>query len=86
MAMADFQVAVGYSVDDRTQRLHSIEAMLNRVLSQSPNNTTGGKPKLLGISKRGNKYLRRQLIHGTRAVLCPMWLSATRRSAVGRKS
>ena len=31
--------------------------------------TTGGKPKLLGISKRGNKYLRRQLIHGARAAL-----------------
>src|SRR6202044_466326 len=26
--------------------------------------TTGGKPKLVDISKRGNKYLRRQLIHG----------------------
>ena len=31
--------------------------------------TTGGRPKLLGISKRGNKYLRRQLIHGARAAL-----------------
>ena len=31
--------------------------------------TTGGKPKLLGISKRGNSYLRRQLIHGARAAL-----------------
>ena len=31
--------------------------------------TTGGKPKLLGISKRGNTYLRRQLIHGARAAL-----------------
>jgi transposase len=31
--------------------------------------TTGGKPKLLGISKRGNKCLRRQLIHGARAAL-----------------
>jgi hypothetical protein len=31
--------------------------------------TTGGKPKLLGISKRGDKYLRRQLIHGARAAL-----------------
>ena len=31
--------------------------------------TTGGKPKLLGISKRGNNYLRRQLIHGARAAL-----------------
>jgi transposase len=31
--------------------------------------TTGGKAKLLGISKRGNKYLRRQLVHGARAAL-----------------
>ena len=31
--------------------------------------TTGGKPKLLGISKRGNRYLRKQLIHGARAAL-----------------
>jgi transposase len=31
--------------------------------------TTSGKPKLLGISKRGNKYLRKQLIHGARAAL-----------------
>jgi transposase len=29
--------------------------------------TTGGKPKLLGISKRGNVYLRKMLIHGARA-------------------
>jgi TolB-like protein len=36
--MADFQVAVSYTVDDRFERLHSIEAQLNRVLSQSPNN------------------------------------------------
>ena len=31
--------------------------------------TTGGKPRLLGISKRGNRYLRTNLIHGARAVL-----------------
>jgi len=31
--------------------------------------SSGGKPKLLGISKRGNIYLRRMLIHGARAVL-----------------
>ena len=31
--------------------------------------STGGKQKLLGISKRGNVYLRRMLIHGARAVL-----------------
>ena len=31
--------------------------------------TTGGKPKLLGITKRGNVYLRKMLIHGARAAL-----------------
>ena len=31
--------------------------------------TTGGKPTLLGISKRGNAYLRTLFIHGARAVL-----------------
>jgi transposase len=31
--------------------------------------TTGGKPRLLGVSKRGNRYLRKNLIHGARSVL-----------------
>jgi hypothetical protein len=31
--------------------------------------STGGKQRLFGISKRGNIYLRRMLIHGARAVL-----------------
>lgn len=31
--------------------------------------STGGKPKLLGISKRGNKRLRCLLVHGARAIL-----------------
>jgi transposase len=31
--------------------------------------TTGGKPRLGGIGKRGNQYLRRQLIHGATSVL-----------------
>lgn len=30
--------------------------------------TTGGKPRLGGIGRRANHYLRRQLIHGARAV------------------
>src|SRR5437899_12411514 len=30
---------------------------------------TGGKTKLLGISKRGNPYLRKMFIHGARAVV-----------------
>ena len=29
--------------------------------------TTGGKPRLLGITKRGSKYLRKMLIQGARA-------------------
>jgi transposase len=31
--------------------------------------STGGKAKLLGVSKRGNPYLRRLFIHGARSVL-----------------
>jgi transposase len=31
--------------------------------------STGGKAKLFGISKRGNRYLRKILIHGARAVV-----------------
>ena len=31
--------------------------------------STGGKPTLLGISKRGNVYLRTLFIHGARSVL-----------------
>ena len=31
--------------------------------------SSGGKPILLGISKRGNRYLRTMLVHGARAVL-----------------
>lgn len=31
--------------------------------------STGGKAQMLGISKRGNVYLRRMFIHGARAVL-----------------
>jgi transposase len=44
--------------------------------------STGGRAKLLGISKRGNKYLRKLLIHGARSVLrpCP---GARRRSGRG---
>lgn len=32
-------------------------------------NSTGGKTKLLGISKRGNGYLRKLLVHGARSVI-----------------
>ena len=33
-------------------------------------NSTGGKQNLLGISKRGDKYIRTLLIHGARSVVC----------------
>jgi transposase len=31
--------------------------------------STGGRSRLLGISKRGNRYLRRLLTHGARSVI-----------------
>jgi transposase len=34
--------------------------------------STGGKARLLGISKRGNRYLRKILIHGARAAVVRM--------------
>jgi transposase len=43
--------------------------------------TTGGKAKLLGISKRGDKYIRKLLIHGARSVLSHL---AERNTALGR--
>jgi transposase len=43
--------------------------------------TTGGKPRLKGITKRGNVYLRKLLIHGARAAMTP--LSGTN-TAIGR--
>ena len=43
--------------------------------------TTGGKPRLLGISKRGNPYLRKNLVHGARAVLPKL---AERDTPIGR--
>ena len=55
-----------------------LAAWLGLVPRQS---TTGGKPTLLGISKRGNKYLRKLLIHGARAALPHI---AERDTALGR--
>ena len=40
--------------------------------------TTGGKPRLLGITKRGSRYLRKNLIQGARASLPTMSKSDTR--------
>lgn len=55
-------------------RARDLAAWLGLVPRQA---TTGGKPKLLGISKRGNVYLRRMLIHGARAALPTLSRSET---------
>jgi len=41
-------------------------------------NSTGGKIKLLGISKRGDSYARTLLVHGARAVLSSLLAGRTR--------
>lgn len=43
--------------------------------------STGGKTKMLGISKRGNRYLRKQLIHGARAAMPHLAAKPTRMGA-----
>jgi transposase len=43
--------------------------------------TTGGKPHLLGITKRGSKYLRKMLIQGARAALPTLRKGDTRLGA-----
>ena len=61
--------------DGRTfARGRDLAAWLGLVPRQA---TTGGKPRLLGISKRGNGYLRRLLIHGARAAMPSLLGSAT---------
>jgi transposase len=56
-----------------SQKLRAIHAKgrdLAAWLGLTPRqHSTGGKTKMLGISKRGNRYLRKQLIHGARAAL-----------------
>lgn len=42
--------------------------------------TTGGKPRLGGIGRRANHYLRRQMIHGARAVVSRLPQHADRRA------
>lgn len=56
--------AVGNGAEFRKGR--SFAAWVGLVPSQY---STGGKQKLLGISKRGNGYLRKLLVHGARAIL-----------------
>jgi transposase len=65
--------------DARTfSRGRDLAAWLGLVPRQA---TTGGKPKLLGISKRGSKYLRKMLIQGARAALPTLSKGDTRLGA-----
>jgi transposase len=53
--------------DGRTfSRGRDLSAWLGLVPRQA---TTGGRPRLLGITKRGSKYLRKLIIQGARAAL-----------------
>jgi transposase len=56
-------------------RARDLAAWLGLVPRQA---TTGGKPRLLGITKRGSKYLRKMLIQGARAALPSLSRSDTR--------
>jgi transposase len=56
------------------RRARDLPAWLGLVPRQM---TTGGKPRLLGITKRGNRYLRMLLIHGARAAMPGLSKQAT---------
>lgn len=60
IVMADIGIGKGY----RSARQYA--ASLGRVPGQ---HGSGGKTVLLGISKRGNRYIRTLLIHGARSVI-----------------
>ena len=47
--------------------------------------TTGGKPRLGGIGKRANHYLRRMLVHGARSVLLRISSHSDKRSKWARE-
>ena len=64
--------AIGTGESFRSAR--DLAAWLGLVPRQA---TTGGKPRLLGITKRGNTYLRTLLIHGARAALPSLSASPT---------
>lgn len=73
---AEFVAAVG---DARTfGRGRDLAAWLGLVPRQA---TTGGKPRLLGITKRGSRYLRKILIQGARSSLPTISKSNTRLGA-----
>ena len=67
--------AVGNAAEFRNGR--EMAAWLGLVPRQR---STGGRPTLLGISKRGDRYLRTLLIHGARSSLRYAWRRTDGRS------
>ena len=67
--------AIGNGITFRKGR--DLSAWLGLVPRQ---HSTGGKSRLLGISKRGNEYLRRMFLHGARSVVAQI---DRNRSALG---
>ena len=59
-------LAAAIGTGETFRRARDLAAWLGLVPRQA---TTGGKPRLLGITKRGNTYFRTLLIHGARAAL-----------------
>jgi len=68
--------AIGNGIAFRKGR--DLSAWLGLVPRQ---HSTGGKTRLLGISKRGNEYLRRMFLHGARSVVAQV---DRNRSALGQ--
>ena len=70
-----FATALTTAVGNASQfrKARDLGAWLGLVPSQ---HSTGGKTTLMGISKQGNSYLRRMLIHGAR--VCVIHLNKDR--------
>jgi transposase len=64
------QLANNNEVTRRLQQLRGVGPMVAAALGLTPRqHSSGGKDRLLGISKRGDVYLRKLLIHGARSVV-----------------
>jgi len=67
-------LVAGVGDGESFRRARDLPAWLELVPRQM---TTGGKPRLLGITKTGNRYLRMLLIHGARAAMPSLSKKAT---------
>lgn len=66
----------------RRQRLRPRRGLAAELGLTPRPHSTGGRTKMISISKRGNRYLRKQLIHGARAAL-PHLAPSRREWAIG---